>query len=62
MFAKMRMQVGETVISWGAFPESRSINAQAVKRPVRPKFAVIEGGRPPAALVDTLLPLQAQSA
>ena len=62
MIAKMRMQVGDTVISWGALPESSSVNAYTIERAVRPKFAVIEGGRQSAAIASDQLPLKARSA
>jgi len=45
MIAKMRMQVGDAVISWGVLPETPAMKAQNARRAVRPKFAVIEGGR-----------------
>lgn len=62
MFAKMRMQVGETVISWGSLPDAPFTNARSIQRPVRPKFAVIEGGRRDAPASVGALPLQARSA
>lgn len=63
MIAKMRMQVGDAVISWGMLPESSAPNARIAEGLDRPKFAVIEGGRSSASfVVDTLPPLRAQSA
>jgi hypothetical protein len=62
MIAKMRMQVGETVISWGAFPEPLSTAARKVQRPGRPKFAVIEGGLQLAPIASDVESLRARSA
>ena len=62
MNAKMRMQIGDTVISWGALPESSAKSVRNAERPDRPKFAVIEGGRQPAAIATDVQPLCAQSA
>lgn len=62
MIAKIRMQVGETVISWGALPETPSSNGHHVGRPARPRFAVIEGGRQVAPNEMGAVPLRARSA
>jgi hypothetical protein len=63
MIAKMRMQVGDAVISWGVLPEASSADAQNSCRPARLKFAVIEGGRKlPSTAPDVALPLHAKSA
>ncbi len=61
MIAKIRMQVGDAVISWGLLPEADCSNAHKVGRAIRLKFAVIEGGRK-AGTRDTALPLRAKSA
>ena len=62
MVAKMRMQVGETVISWGVMPEPSPATVQTDTRRVRPQFAVIEGGLRTADVEATDLPLRARSA
>jgi len=62
MVAKMRMQVGETVISWGVMPEPSPATVRAGARRVRPQFAVIEGGLRPMDVEATDLPLRARSA
>jgi hypothetical protein len=63
MIAKMRMQVGDAVISWGVFPDTSAMNAQNGRRAARPKFAVIEGGRSVTSTTpDVALLLRAKSA
>ena len=47
MTTKMRMQVGATLVSWGARAEQPVANVDNTKRRARPKFIVIEGGRNP---------------
>jgi hypothetical protein len=62
MIAKMRMQVGDAVISWGALPQASSIDGRNAL-PARPKFAVIDGDRTVASSTrDEPLSLQAKSA
>jgi hypothetical protein len=63
MIAKMRMQVGDAVISWGVLPETSSTNSQNARHPARLKFAVIEGGRQVTSTTsDAAPPLHAKSA
>jgi hypothetical protein len=63
MIAKMRMQVGDAIISWGILPDMSSLNSQKVLRAARPKFALIDGGRKATSIAPDEAPLlQAKSA
>ena len=62
MIAKIRMQVGDAVISWGALPEPLSANGKKIDRRVRPRFAVIDGGRQVVANETGALLRRARSA
>ena len=47
MTTKMRMQVGATVVSWGALAKQPFANVDNTRRRARPEFIVIEAGRNP---------------
>ena len=62
MIAKMRMQIGTTVISWGVLPELPAAQSRIAPKSAHTKFAVIEGGRAMAAACDSPPQLRAKSA
>ena len=62
MIAKMRMQIGETIISWGALPEASIANARNVEHRARLKFAVIEDVCQVTPIVSDTGRLRARSA